>query len=403
MPLFTNKRKPSENALAHGPKPPKISKRMDRRFIDVAANNLATDEYLTVRIHEHTLPIRDKNTCKVMIICPHGGDGVFQARISPGDVAQFQKFKSTWLGIKPEDTSKDGHAIFLTMNARTGGYELYDPKGSIETSLPFEARGLLKAVHRGLLRALIAPEVQHPSNPFSVSFQTQARGIQDVERSECHVLQTQIANSPLLSPEIKKGLISYLRDTGFCVTWSMFQLVDNVNNSQLLFSFFAKAYIYNDERAKSVICEAARAAWFENFKIDVGLTDQKIATDLCNACTLPLFTRLLAATFVSLQEREYSLENISEWWPTTSVYEPPVPQLQNFMNVLWKFAIPSQDRVVDTQRYGDFPFEKWALNKYAARNPFPFPNAEEDSREFAKVCVFSVDTREPVYGQIDLK
>lgn len=282
---------------------------------------------LSVDIDCIALEEPDPSMSRVEVVGPFGENDSFSLAVSQADIDNFERYASTVLIYSPID--EESHALILTRNSKTKEYELYDPNGSLYDTYPRHALHLKKAVHLGLLRPLIAPDVKSPLNPFSLSFQSSPSGLQNVEKDQTddiiYDVRADMYNR-LLGREAKDKLIEYLEAAdGFCYTWAVFKVVDCATaqgSSHGFYSLFEEAYLTQGQRFRLTIEGFVNRLWLERFIAELLETPAGIhevarqqAKALLKRLALPLFVRLLAAFFLRKREKGLDLQSAHDWWP----------------------------------------------------------------------------------------
>ena len=323
-----------------------------RLFLDAASSPLV--ETLTLRITGTRLETDDQTYCGVEIRGPKdGGAGIYSAIISSQDALVFRLYKCIDVSLAlGEYSHTTGHSICLIWNSRLETCELHDPNGSVENTFPDIAPGLVKAIHRGLLRPLISPELDNPASPFSVSVQN-VYAIQVLEQEMCARAAEKIAQ--LEEGSLKQKLVAVIPllddNGGFCVGWTLFKQLDNYRNELKFYDHVQKVMqqfdidnaLEHGGVANNFIA-AAYGIWIdafcEQFDLSAGEGAQSEVHDLFDYLAVPILLRLLCAYFyhcfsanVRLGMQVNNIESIV--WPH---YMTADDDLRSALNTIYEHA-----------------------------------------------------------------
>lgn len=342
------------------------------------------EETLAMKIRGHVTDIPDSDVCNVTVKGPDHA-GTFFLHMSKADLDNFKKFASTTITYFPTG-EKAGHALMITHNHKTQAYHIYDPNGAPElTNFSKEnLLGFVKAVHRGLLRPLLA-------EPFAVSFQTFFEGIQGNERMRSFNLISRLkgnAYNKLLNARMRSKLINYLTPRGgFCKTWSTFMVVDNFQTGLVCYSLFEAAFVYNNARTLDVIEHMLTLKWLKKFCHELGVIYEgeppKAVKDLLMEMALPIFVRVLAQYFLDQSAKGAHLGQEQRWWPVASGRTGKDFAEANYTLVT---LITPEGPLLDFEK--NFDNAKKDLHK----SRFPFVN----DRTTKTVYEFAIDAKDPI-------
>ena len=290
-------------------------------LLDYTLKNKMIKETLQMDIQGIVTDIPDTDVSNVSIIGPDH-EGTCFLHMSQADRDNFEKFASTTITFLPTDETV-AHALMITYNQRTQSCYIYDPNGGIDKTNFSDAKisGFVKAVHRGLLRPLLA-------EPFAVSFQTGFEGLQSHEKMLSKKLISQLQDdtySDLFEVETRSKLIRYLiMDGGFCKTLSVFMVIDNYQTKLVCYSLIKRAFVHNDEQARMLIKYFVKYKWLNRFCVDLGITyyedeePPKAMEDFLMEMALPIFVRLLAQYFLDQNALGAHLGQKEPWWPSAA-------------------------------------------------------------------------------------
>lgn len=379
----------------------------EQSLLDYAANHDIIEQALILRIRGTALIEPDSTFCEITIKGPPDGDGEFTALISNNDVANFKKFKSVHIVYNSSPNPK--HTLFLTQNQKTKSYDIYDPNGAVEYTLPPKAGGgLIKAVHRGLLHPLISSSGLAPSAPLSISFQSQP-GLQAIEKVQSDAvveLLGRVVYKEALKLNIRRRLVLYLKNAkAFCYSWSLFKVIDNTKASLGFYDLIEGAFVYNEPRYKHALELAATRKWWEPFKADIQCepTTARIKDaieTLFRAMALPIFIRTLAYYFYRMSKGGRHLGDDSKaWWGQRSSSRETLEfYAEKMIGEITPIGFP-QPLIIDYEarhNINDRRIIGYNIGYYVGFESFPFPKPSVAiPQSELKLWEFKVDTRKP--------
>ena len=406
----------------------KSARRRKRYFLDTAHNRIT--ETLSLVIQGMRIGKEDETYCAITVHGSLKGTGIMSAEISNVDASNFHKFGVVYVVYKPTrelagDKKKvwpDSHALFLVRNKRNQSCDLYDPNGTFMVSYPEAAKGIIKAVHRGLLRPLLDQSRFNPETPLSVSFQNQNVGLQLVEnRSRASALG-------LLSLDTYQAVLgmaasrlqNYLSQdhSGFCVTWAIFRVVDNFDAPITLYNCVEGAFLYKQPEYSVHFKRVAQNLWFKQFKDDIGQSgDVDSHTNhmllvLFDHMVLSIFTRILALSFVQNATSKQDLTTRNLWWPApkrqTETFED---FLKRSIELIWfntqhpeksKGVLHVIEDLDINLKFGQMP--GFAATRYIPYYHFPFPpKSKQGKRRTEALWKFEVDLDKPIRSTFSAK
>ena len=221
-------------------------------------------------------------------------DGTYTALISAGDCNAFEEFGACVVGLS---TSRGEHTLLMTFDETTDTCSIFDPNGSIADTYatidPSELKGLCKAIHMGLLRALVSRKGN--STVFNISFQAPTSGLQTHEKKTAVMFRRYHATA-LTVAQMHDFNESFLNTNGFCNSWSLFRFVDHIYNKQKLYNFVEDIFL----RLQPLYWfgDTAEKIFYNQFVKDMsqkGLEHDLVTFKELLPC---IFIRLLATYFV---------------------------------------------------------------------------------------------------------
>ena len=359
----------------------------NENLLQYTLRNKSIQETLQLKLRGYVTDLADTDVCNIMVMGPNEA-GTFFLHMSEADLDSFKKFASTTIMLQPMG-ARVAHALILTYNKQTQSCHIYDPNGRLEnTNFPETTiRGFVKAVHRGLLRPLL-------QEPFAVSFQSFSDGLQNREGLNSQILLIKLLDYNYhnwLPVETKGKLINYLvAEGGFCVTWSIFMVVDNCKCNLACYTLIESAFVYKRTESRDVFNSIVELFWLKKFCAELGVKYEGKPPDavrkLLREMALPLFVRLLAQYFLDQNAMGTHLGQEQRWWPDLA--ENTSSNVVKNMKTLFGLITPSGP-LLDMEKKFD------TARRKLFKSRFPFVHDGTDKKIFA----FSVDAENPIERQ----